>query len=98
MTNADADPDPYSDPLAFGQRLRILRTRRGLTREQLGGLLGRSGSWVKGVESGRLKTPKLDIILSIAEILRVRDLADLTGSRTLHVDLFAGPGHPGWRP
>ncbi|WP_328917028.1 MULTISPECIES: helix-turn-helix domain-containing protein [unclassified Streptomyces] len=94
MTNADADPDPYSDPLAFGQRLRILRTRRGLTREQLGGLLGRSGSWVKGVESGRLKTPKLDIILSIAEILRVRDLADLTGSRTLHVDLFAGPGHP----
>jgi transcriptional regulator with XRE-family HTH domain len=80
--------------LVFGQRLQILRTGRGITREQLGGLLGLTGSWVKGVESGRLKTPKLEIILRIAEVLRVRDLADLTGSQTVHVDLFAGPGHP----
>jgi transcriptional regulator with XRE-family HTH domain len=94
MTPSDGTPDPYADPLAFGRRLRILRTRRGITRDQLGGLVGRSGSWVKGVESGRLKTPKLELILRIAEILRVRDLADLTGSQTVHVDLFAGPGHP----
>lgn len=87
-------PDPYADPLVFGQRLQILRTRRGLTREQLGGLLGRTGSWVKGLETGRLKTPKLEVILAIAEVLRVRDLADLTGSQTVHIDLFAGPGHP----
>jgi transcriptional regulator with XRE-family HTH domain len=87
-------PDPYANPLVFGQRLQILRTRRGITRDQLGGLLGHTGSWVKGVETGRLQTPKLDVILRIAEILRVRDLADLTGSPTLHVDLFVGPGHP----
>jgi transcriptional regulator with XRE-family HTH domain len=90
----DATPDPFADPLVFGQRLQILRTRKGMTRDQLGGLLGRSGSWVKGVEAGRLKTPKLEVILRIAELLRVRDLADLTGDQSAHVDLFAGPGHP----
>ncbi|MEU7279161.1 helix-turn-helix transcriptional regulator [Streptomyces sp. NPDC045431] len=90
----DGNPDPYADPLVFGQRLHILRTRRGMTREQLGGLVGRSGSWVKSVETGRLKTPKLEVMLRIAEVLRVRDLAELTGSQALQVGLFAGPGHP----
>jgi len=90
---SDATPDPYADPLVFGQRLQILRTRRGLTRDQLGGLTGRSGSWVKAVETGRLKTPKLEIVLRLAEILRVRDLSDLTGNQSVHVDLFTGPGH-----
>ncbi|MFI1829579.1 helix-turn-helix domain-containing protein [Streptomyces sp. NPDC020412] len=91
---SNATPDPYSDPLAFGQRLQILRTRRGVTRDQLGGLVGRSGSWVKGLETGRLKTPKLATMLRIAEVLRVRDLSDLTGDQTMPVSLFAGPGHP----
>ncbi|MGW5248817.1 helix-turn-helix domain-containing protein [Streptomyces sp. NPDC004129] len=90
----DASPNPFADPLVFGQRLQILRTRRGMTREQLGGLVGKSGSWVKGVETGRLGTPKLDMILRIAEVLRVRDLADLTGSQSMHTHLFTGPGHP----
>ncbi|MFF5255051.1 helix-turn-helix domain-containing protein [Streptomyces leeuwenhoekii] len=91
---SDATPDPYTDPLVFGQRLQILRTRRGLTRDQLGGLAGRSGSWVKSVETGRLKTPKLDVVLRLAEILRVRDLSDLTGDQSMRVGLFTGPGHP----
>ncbi|MER6917017.1 helix-turn-helix transcriptional regulator [Streptomyces sp. NPDC000594] len=91
--SAQATPDPYSDPLAFGQRLQILRTRRGVTRETLGGLMGRSGSWVKALETGRLKTPKLDVILRLAEVLRVRDLSDLTGDQAVSVPLFAGPGH-----
>ncbi|MET9606279.1 helix-turn-helix domain-containing protein [Streptomyces sp. NPDC006512] len=86
--------DPYREQLAFGQRTQILRTRRGLTRDQLGGLVGRSGSWVKAVETGRLKTPALPMVLRIAEVLRVRDLSDLTGDQSLRVSLFAGPGHP----
>lgn len=87
-------PDPNANPPAFGQRLQILRTRKGLTRDQMGGLVGKSGSWVKGVETGRLKTPKLETVLRIAEVLRVRDLSDLTGDQSIHVDLFTGPGHP----
>lgn len=90
----EGSPDPNTNPLVFGQRLQILRTRKGLTRDQLGGLVGKSGSWVKGVETGRLKPPKLETMLRIAEVLRVRDLSDLTGDQSLHVDLFTGPGHP----
>ncbi|MEU3598242.1 helix-turn-helix transcriptional regulator [Streptomyces sp. NPDC006798] len=89
-----AVPDPYADPLAFGQRLQILRTRKGLTRDQLGGLMGRTGSWVKALETGRLKTPKLDVVLRLAEILRLRDLSELTGDQSVRVELFTGPGHP----
>ncbi|MGR4884225.1 helix-turn-helix domain-containing protein [Streptomyces sp. LARHCF249] len=92
--STEATPDPYRDQLLFGQRLLILRTRRGLTRDQLGGLTGRSGSWVKALETGRLKTPHLPVILRLAEVLRVRDLSDLTGDQSLQVSLFTGPGHP----
>ncbi|MEV8480226.1 helix-turn-helix domain-containing protein [Streptomyces sp. NPDC051173] len=89
----DATPDPYAEPIQFGQRLQLLRTRRGMSRVVLAGLLGKSPSWVKAVEGGRLQTPKLHTILRIADALRVRDLADLTGDQTMHVDLFVGPGH-----
>ncbi|MYS15148.1 helix-turn-helix domain-containing protein, partial [Streptomyces sp. SID4982] len=91
---SDATPDPYTDPLAFGQRMQILRQRRGMSRPVLAGLLDKSPSWVKQVESGILHEPKLPTILRIAELLRVRDLADLTGDQSLHVNLFVGPGHP----
>ncbi|MEW2129817.1 XRE family transcriptional regulator [Streptomyces sp. NPDC005435] len=40
---------------------------------------------VRAVQSG---------VMRIAEALRVRDLADLTGLPDTHVDLFVGPGHP----
>ncbi|GHH69240.1 hypothetical protein GCM10018793_01390 [Streptomyces sulfonofaciens] len=93
MTSSKGTPDPYAHPLAFGQRLKLLRQRKGMTRNQLGGLLGHTGSWVKSVESGRLQTPKLDVVLRIAEVLRVSNLADLTGN-DVPVDLFSGPGHP----
>ncbi|WP_307835489.1 helix-turn-helix domain-containing protein [Streptomyces adelaidensis] len=94
MPSEEASPDPYTDPLVFGQRLQILRTRKGMTRDQLGGLLGRSASWVKGIETGRLKTPKLEMVLRVAELLRVRDLSELTGDQSVRIGLFAGPGHP----
>jgi transcriptional regulator with XRE-family HTH domain len=91
---ADATPDPNAADVAFGQRMQILRTRRGMSRDVLAGLLGKSASWVKGVEKGRLRMPQLDKVLAIAEALRVRDLAELTGGKSLAVGLFIGPGHP----
>jgi transcriptional regulator with XRE-family HTH domain len=90
---SEAAPGPYTDPIAFGQRMQILRQRRGLTRPVLAGLLGRSQSWVKQVEGGQIQTPKLATILRIAEVLRVRELSDLTGDQTAPVALFIGPGH-----
>ncbi|WP_258308647.1 helix-turn-helix transcriptional regulator [Streptomyces sp. NWU339] len=91
---SDITPDPYTNPLAFGQRMQIYRQRRGMSRPVLAGLLDKSPSWVKQVESGQIQPPKLPMILRIAELLRVRDLADLTGDQSLHVELFIGPGHP----
>ncbi|MDA8371904.1 MAG: helix-turn-helix transcriptional regulator [Nocardiopsaceae bacterium] len=89
----DGTPDPNEIPLSFGQRLKLLRTRRGMTREVLAGLAGKSASWVKAVESGRLGTPKLSMLFRLAEVLRVRDLAELTGDQSMPVELFTGPGH-----
>ncbi|MGW7518917.1 helix-turn-helix domain-containing protein [Streptomyces sp. NPDC054796] len=94
MSSEDVSPDPYAEPLAFGQRMQLLRERRGIPRTVLAGLLGMSPSWVKQVENGRLQTPKLPMILRIAEILRVRSLSELTGNKAHgELTLFVGPGH-----
>ncbi|GAA0373036.1 hypothetical protein GCM10010151_73880 [Actinoallomurus spadix] len=91
-------PEPRMDSvgpdLTFGDRVKLLRNRRGLTRDVLGALVGKSGSWVKAVEAGRLQQPKLPILLRLGEALRVRDIAELTGDQSVPVQLFAGPGHP----
>lgn len=86
--------NPSGPDLTTGQRIKLLRTRRGMSRDVLGGLIGKSGSWVKAVETGRLQQPKLPMLLRVAEALRVRDLAELTGDQSMPVHLFAGPGHP----
>ncbi|KUL40865.1 helix-turn-helix transcriptional regulator [Streptomyces regalis] len=90
----DATPDPYADPLKFGQRVQILRERRGMTQAQLADLVGVSPHTLRKIENGQQKAPDLEKVLRIAEALRVRDLADLTGRPEAHVDLFIGPGHP----
>lgn len=91
--STDGTPDPFADPMAFGQRLQILRQKRGLSRPVLAGLLGKSPDWLKQIENGRMSMPKLPMVLRIAELLRVRDLADLTGDQSMAIDLFIGPGH-----
>lgn len=77
----------------FGQRLRQLRLRAGLTRPVLGGLVGRSADWVKAVENGRLLTPRLPMLLRLAEVLRV-DLVELTGEQSVPIAGFAHGWHP----
>ncbi|MFH8993181.1 helix-turn-helix transcriptional regulator [Streptomyces sp. NPDC017940] len=92
--SSDATSDPYADPLRFGQRVQILRERRGMTRPQLADFVGVSPHTLKKIENGQQQAPGLAMVLRIAEALRVGDLADLTGRPDMHVDLFAGPGHP----
>lgn len=65
-----------------------------MTRAQLADLVGVSPHTLKKIENGQQKEPGLPMVLRIAEALRVRDLADLTGHPDMHVDLFIGPGHP----
>ncbi|MCH0542239.1 helix-turn-helix domain-containing protein [Streptomyces sp. MUM 203J] len=92
--SSDASPDPYEDSVRFGQRVHIFRNRGGMTREQLAGLLGHHPSWVKKVETGALRMPRLPEVLRIAEVLRVPRLNDLVGDVSeADVELFVGPGH-----
>ncbi|MEV8402566.1 helix-turn-helix domain-containing protein [Streptomyces niveus] len=90
----DATPDPLPTPVAFGTRLQIHREKRGISRPVLAGLMGMSTEWLKRVEKGTLQMPKLPVVLRLAELLRVRDLSDLTGDQSAPTDLFIGPGHP----
>ncbi|MGH3742385.1 MAG: helix-turn-helix domain-containing protein, partial [Micromonosporaceae bacterium] len=76
-------PNPDVHPIAFGQRMQILRERRGISRPVLAGLLARSPSWVKQVENGKIGTPGLPMMLRIAEVLRIRSLSDLTGDQSM---------------
>ncbi|MGA4849487.1 helix-turn-helix transcriptional regulator [Streptomyces sp. G5(2025)] len=91
---SDVTPDPYADPLRFGQRVQILRERRGMTRGQLADLIGVSPHTLRKIENGQQHAPGLEMVMRIAEALRARDLSDLTGHPDMHVDLFIGPGHP----
>jgi len=54
----------------FGEKLRMLRERRGLSQRQLCGLLEVHQSFLWGMEQGR-KKPSVDMVLKIADIFGV---------------------------
>jgi transcriptional regulator with XRE-family HTH domain len=81
------------DP-TFGQRLHLLRERAGMSRPVLAGLVGRSPEWVKHVESGRLATPRLPMLIRLAEVLGIGDLVELTGDQSMRINRFAYGEHP----
>lgn len=84
--------------MTIGQRVRYFRERAGMTRPVLGGLVGRSDEWVKAVETGRLETPRLPLLLRLAEVLGVTDLAKLTGEQKLATATFTGSAHEALPP
>lgn len=63
-----------------GERIRILRERKGLSRPVLAGLVGMSASWLKGIEQGRRLPPRLPVLVKLAEALAVGDVAVLAGT------------------
>ncbi|TVL92261.1 helix-turn-helix transcriptional regulator [Streptomyces sp. SAJ15] len=90
-----ADTDIASDDstLTFGQRVRRARERNGLTRPVVGGLVGRSAEWVKAIENGRLNTPRLPLLLRLADVLGVADLAELTGDERVSAASYTKAAH-----
>jgi transcriptional regulator with XRE-family HTH domain len=79
--------------MPFGERLRRHRQRAGMSRPVLGGLVGKSGEWVKALESGRLLTPRLPLLLRLVEVLNVTDLAELTGDERLSAATYTKNAH-----
>lgn len=94
MALNDRRVDPADPDLTVGQRIQYYRERRGMSREVLGGLIGRNRRWVKAVERGEIGQPKLPTLLNLAEALKLRDVAKLTGGEPLPMSMFRGPGHP----
>jgi transcriptional regulator with XRE-family HTH domain len=63
-----------------GERIQVLRERKGLTRPVLAGLVGMSASWLKGIERGSRLPPRLPMLVKLAEALDVGDVVILAGS------------------
>ncbi|MEU6749278.1 helix-turn-helix transcriptional regulator [Spirillospora sp. NPDC046719] len=83
-----------------GERIQVLRERKGLSRPTLAGLVGRSASWLKGIETGRRLPPRLPTLVRLAEALGVGDVAllagtdmDLGGAATIPMSSFARIPH-----
>lgn len=63
-----------------GERIQVLRERKGLSRPVLAGLVGMSASWLKGIEQGRRLPPRLPVLVKLAEALAVGDVTVLAGT------------------
>src|SRR5258708_32442097 len=77
-----------------GERIQILRERRGLSRPVLAGLVGMSASWLKGIERGTRLPPRLPLLVKLAEALAVGDVAVLAGTDMDPGGAAPGPGGP----
>jgi hypothetical protein len=62
-----------------GERIQVLRERKGLSRPVLAGLVGMSAGWLKGIEQGRRLPPRLPVLVNDEEMIRLR--AEFPGHR-----------------
>lgn len=84
-----------SGELTTGERVRILRERRGMSRELLAGRIGRSTSWLKKIETNERPLRSLPTMVRIAEALRLSDVAELTGDEMrMPLDTWNRMDHP----
>ncbi|WP_312884454.1 helix-turn-helix domain-containing protein [Nocardia barduliensis] len=82
------------EDVSIGARIRRHRERAGMSRPVLAGLVGRSAEWLKAVENGRLRSPRLPMLVRIARALELDDLAELTGDgHAVPIAVFAGERH-----
>ncbi|WP_335936602.1 helix-turn-helix domain-containing protein [Streptomyces sp. PTD5-9] len=77
---------PVSD-LSTGERIRVLRESRGMTRPVLAELCGRGPDWLKKIETGERELRSHTLLLKLAAALQVSDLSVITGTET-------GPSQP----
>jgi transcriptional regulator with XRE-family HTH domain len=85
-----AAASPVGGPsFSLGERVALLRRRRGLSQVELGSLIGRSESWVSQVERGARRLDRLSVLRKVADALEV-PVTDLQAS----ADAGAGSAAP----
>jgi transcriptional regulator with XRE-family HTH domain len=79
----------YSDTVAFGQRLRTLRTKQGVSQDTLAETTGIHATAIGRLERGT-REPRLKTILRLADGLRTQPgkLLDYLGERRLTPEEF----------
>ncbi|WP_431929917.1 helix-turn-helix domain-containing protein [Nonomuraea jabiensis] len=80
-------------PMGFKERLRYYRDRAGMSRRVLGELCGRSEEWVKALETGKILMPRMLMLVRLAELLDVENLAELTGEQKLTAATYGKRQH-----
>ncbi|AZM91425.1 helix-turn-helix domain-containing protein [Streptomyces sp. W1SF4] len=84
--------------LTTGERIRLLRESRGMSRPVLAGLCGRGPDWLKKIESGERELRSHSLLMRLAAALQLSDLQLLTGATTEVAAPVVGAGrlaHPG---
>jgi transcriptional regulator with XRE-family HTH domain len=81
--------------LTTGERVRILRERKGMSREVLAGLVGRSVGWLRKIETNERQLRSLPMMVRLAEALRLSDVGELTGDDVrMPLDTWNRVAHP----
>jgi len=86
--------EPLPSGLSRGERVRLLRERKGLTRPVLAGLVGRGPDWLKKIERGDRELTSYTMMIRLANALGVQDLAELTGEESVLVGAESRPVVP----
>lgn len=68
-----------SSELSVGERIRVLRESRGLTRTALAQMCGRGPDWLKKIESGERELKSHTLFLRLGAALQLTDLSAITG-------------------
>src|SRR5690606_32361053 len=84
-------PEANTDYRRIGENVRRARHYRGMTLDQLAGLIGRSKSWLSRVENGVLPLEKRRDIAAIADALQV-SASDLLGEGASMIPRMRGYG------
>jgi transcriptional regulator with XRE-family HTH domain len=85
----------FDAELSTGERVRILRERKGMSREVLAGLVGRSVGWLRKIETNERPLRSLPMMVRIAEALRLSDVSELTGEDIrMPLDSWSRLTHP----
>jgi transcriptional regulator with XRE-family HTH domain len=71
--------DPEST-LSVGERIKVLRESRGMSRPTLAQLCGRGPDWLKKIESGERELRSHTLLLRLAAALQLSDLSVITGN------------------
>jgi transcriptional regulator with XRE-family HTH domain len=84
------------DNLTTGERIRLLRESRGMSREVLAGMCGRGPDWLKKIESGERELRSNSLVLRLAAALQLRDASIITGAEGARQTVPTGRlHHPG---